>query len=600
MMTAERHDTLAAGISPAKGWLRALELTANIAANRNRTLANVLEEMAQRMGDAPALLSERECFTYNELAQRTNQYARWALHQGLNKGDVVCLMMTNRPEYFAIWLGLSSVGVVTSLLNTNLVGSSLAHCMRIVSPKHIVASSEFVATVENVLPQLNGSPVVWAHGCNDSQCARIDLEVDRVSGAPLSGSERRAPVVDDLALYIYTSGTTGLPKAAKVSHIRAMQWSHWFAGMMDVQPMDRMYNCLPMYHSVGGVQAIGAMIVGGGSSVVREKFSASQFWDDVVRWDCTLMEYIGELCRYLLHTEHTANETQHRIRLACGNGLAGEVWEAFTNRFHIPQVLEFYASTEGSVSLFNLRGKPGAIGHIPGYLSHRFSPLLVKFDAETGAPVRNEDGFCIRCTSNETGEALGSIAGDRSNPGSIFEGYTSDQESEKKVLRNVLAPGDAWFRTGDLMRRDEKGYYYFVDRIGDTFRRKGENVATSEVAEVVCDFSGIQHANVYGVEVTGVEGRIGMAAIVAESEVNLAELHQHLAGRLPDYAKPVFLRIRKQADLTGTFKYSKVELLREGFDPDTVADPLFFDNGREYVPLGREIYRRILSGDFRL
>jgi len=599
MMTIEK-DAVSTKTSPAKAWLRALELTAPLVQNPFRTLPTVIQEVALRLGDTRALLSERESFTYGELAARANKYARWALDQGLKKGDVVCLLMTNRPEYFAIWLGITSVGVVVSLLNTNLVGASLAHSMRIVSPRHVIASAEYAATLTEALTLVGQSAAVWIHGESGSKFPRIDKAVDRYSGVPLDVDDRRQPAIDDLALYIYTSGTTGLPKAARVSHMRAMQWSHWFAGMMDVQPIDRMYNCLPMYHSVGGVQVIGAMLAVGGSVVIREKFSASQFWDDVVRWDCTLFEYIGELCRYLLHTEPSANEREHRIRMACGNGLAAEIWDAFKDRFSIPQILEFYAATEGSVSLFNMQGKRGAIGHIPAYLAHRFSPLLVETDTETGAPMRNAQGFCVASGPNEVGEALGKIVHDSSSLGTRFEGYTSTEESEKKILRNVLTPGDAWFRTGDLMRRDDKGYYYFVDRIGDTFRRKGENVATSEVAEVICEMPGVKHANVYGVTVAGVEGRVGMAALVTQGAVDLAGLRNHMAARLPAYARPVFVRMRGEARLTGTFKYSKTELVREGYDPEACGDALYFDNGDAFIPLDSDLNRRIQAGEFRL
>jgi fatty-acyl-CoA synthase len=588
------------GISSSQAWLHALELTAPISRNRHRILSTVIEEVAARMGDAPALLSDRETLTYGEVACRANRYARWALEQGLAKGDVVCLLMTNRPEYFAVWLGITSVGVVVSLLNTNLVGSSLAHSIRIVSPKRIIASAEFVNSLNVVLPQLELSPRIWIHGQAYPTFPRIDLDVESYSSESLSSIERRDTAIDDLALYIYTSGTTGLPKAAKVSHARAMQWSHWFAGMMDVQPSDRMYNCLPMYHSVGGVQAIGAMLVAGSSVVVRERFSASQFWSDVVRYDCTLFQYIGELCRYLLHTEVSSSEAQHRIRLACGNGLAAEIWDGFKDRFRIPEILEFYAATEGNVSLFNIRGKPGAIGHIPAYLTHRFSPLLILVDAETGEPSRNEQGLCIPCSSNQAGEALGKIVDSPASQGSQFEGYSSSEASEKKILRDVLEVGDAWFRTGDLMRKDEKGYYYFVDRIGDTFRRKGENVAASEVAEVIREFPGVKHANVYGVAVPGVDGRVGMATLVSDREMDLAGMRKHLESCLPPYARPVFLRISSAADLTGTFKYSKTEFIRQSFNPDSSGDALYFDNSDEFVPLDKDLYKRIQEGEFRL
>ena len=294
-------------VSPGKAWLRALELTAPIARNRQRVLSSVIEELAVERGDTPALLSERESMTYRALAARVNQYARWALDAGIGKGEVVCLLMTNRPEYIAIWLGITSVGGVVSLLNTNLPGLSLAHCIDVVSPKHLIASAEFAGQVADALPALVGAPTIWIHG-NEHELVRPHRfrKSKPLPGEPLSDDETTAADHRRSALYIYTSGTTGLPKAANVSHARVMQWSHWFAGMMDVQPSDRMYNCLPMYHSVGGVQAPGAILVAGGAVVIREKFSASQFWSDIVRWDCTLFQYIGELCRYLLHCRASA------------------------------------------------------------------------------------------------------------------------------------------------------------------------------------------------------------------------------------------------------------------------------------------------------
>jgi len=581
-----------------RAWLRALELTAPIPSHRERILPVVVEEMAARMGDAPALLSERESLTYSELAERANQYARWALAQGLAKGDVVCLLMPNRPEYMAIWMGLTRVGVVVSLLNTNLVGTSLAHCIRAVSPRLVIVDAGMVMA----LAQVGEVPTVWVHGEATGSRARIDLEIARISGEALRGDERRAVTIDDLALYIYTSGTTGLPKAAKVSHARVMQWSHWFAGMMEVTPADRMYNCLPMYHSVGGVQAPGAMLVAGGSVAIREKFSASEFWCDVVRWDCTIFQYIGELCRYLLHAAPTAEETKHRIRLACGNGLAAQVWEAFQERFRIPRILEFYAATEGNVSLFNVHGRQGAMGHVPAYLAHRFAPALVRFDVEMDEPMRGEDGFCVRCGVNEVGEALGKVRDDPASVGSRFDGYTTQQDSEKRILRDVFERGDAWFRTGDLMRRDEKGFYYFVDRVGDTFRRKGENVATSEVAAALCGFAGVRHANVYGVAVPGIEGRVGMAAVVVEDDFDLTRLRRYLESQLPAYARPLFLRISAEAETTGTFKYSKTELVRQGYDPAACGDAIYFDltEAEAFVPLDEELYDRIQSGGVRV
>ncbi len=582
--------------------MHALELTAPIARNPDRIMSTVIEELAAQFGDAPSLLSERECLSYRQLFERSNQYARWALDEGIAKGEVVCLLMTNRPEYIAVWLGITSVGGVVSLLNTNLAGPSLAHCVNVALPKHLIVAAEFAAQLNVTLPLLSEAPTVWIHGEEDASFPRVDLEIEQKSGQALSRDERRSPSIEDRALYIYTSGTTGLPKAAKVSHARIMQWSHWFAGMMDAQPTDRMYSCLPMYHSVGGVLVPGAILVAGGAVVIREKFSATQFWNDIIRWDCTMFQYIGELCRYLLHTAPCANESRHRIRMACGNGLASEVWDGFKDRFQIPQILEFYASTEGGVSLFNVEAKRGAIGHVPGYLVHRFSPALVRFDVEKGSPVRNPQGFCIRCAPNEAGEAIGKVVDDPAGIGSRFEGYTNQEASESKMLRDVFEPGDVWVRTGDLMRKDEQGYFYFVDRIGDTFRWKGENVATCEVSEAICAFPGIKHANVYGVEVPAAEGRAGMAALVTEDELDLAGLRKHLVSRLPAYARPLFLRIQNDVAVTGTFKYSKTDLVRQGFDPFASNDALYFDNqeAQTFTRLDSDMYNRILIGSVRL
>jgi fatty-acyl-CoA synthase len=460
--------------SAAQAWLRALEMTASIGDNPIRILPAVVQELAEKFGDAQALISERECFSHRQLAERMNRYSRWALHRDIGQGDVVALLMPNRPEYLAIWLGISAVGGVVSLINTNLLGRSLSHCINIVAPKHVIVAAELTETLADILNDLENKPTVWSHGVNnDSRFARIDREIEHHSGRALAQSERRRITIDDRALYMYTSGTTGWPKAAIIDHRRLMIWSHWFAGMMDTKPSDRMYNCLPLYHSIGGVVATGAVLVNGGSVVIREKFSARQFWDDVTRWDCTLVQYIGELCRYLVNGAPHPREAEHRIRLCCGNGLRTNVWNELKTRFRIPQILEFYAATEGNMSLYNVDGKPGAIGRIPSYLAHRFPAALVKVDIETGQPLRDERGFCIRCAPNEVGQAIGRIGKGISGAGGRFDGYTSRAETERKIFRDVFEERDAWFATGDLMRRDEQGYFYFVDRLGDTFRWKG-------------------------------------------------------------------------------------------------------------------------------
>ena len=578
--------------SPNKDWLRALELTANLGKAPTRTLPVVIEELAERFGDAPALLSDRELFSFRELAGRARRYALWARDQGLGAGDVVALMMPNRPEYMAIWLGLSRLGVTTALINTQLRGASLAHCLNVAEPRHIIVDASLSSGLAAAAQTLEGAPQIWLHGAAMTDW-RIDLAVDAYDEATLAALGAPTVTLSDRALLIYTSGTTGLPKAANVSHHRLMSWSHWFAGLMDVQPTDRLYDCLPMCHSAGGVAAIGAALVGGASVVVAEKFSASRFWDDIARWDCTLAQYIGELCRYLVASPSHPLEREHNLRLCCGNGLSGDVWEAFQQRFAIPRILEFYAATEGNFSLYNVEGKPGAIGRLPPFLKHRFPAAIVRFDAETGAPARGEDGFCIACASGEAGEAIGRIG-----EAARFEGYTDAAASETKLLRDVFEPGDAWVRTGDLMYTDDQGFYYFVDRIGDTFRWKGENVATAEVAAAVWAFPSVVDACVYGVEVPGASGKAGMAAMVTGPEFDLAEFRTHLASRLPDYARPLFLRLVASLDVTETFKLKKQGLAAEGWG---AADVYVDDRvAGGYVALDGALRDRIRVGEARL
>jgi fatty-acyl-CoA synthase len=581
-----------------KDWLRALERTASLDKAPTHTLPVVIDELADRFGDAPALLSERERFSFRELADRSRRYARWALDQGLAAGDVVSLLMPNRPEYMAIWLGLSRLGVTTALINTQLRGASLAHCLNVAKAHHVIVDASLMGGLAEIAQTLEGAPRIWLHGVAMTDW-RIDLVVDHYDAAALAALPTPEVTLADRALLIYTSGTTGLPKAANVSHHRLMSWSHWFAGLMDIQPTDRLYDCLPMCHSAGGVAAIGAALVGGASVVVAEKFSASRFWDDIVRWECTIFQYIGELCRYLVAAPSHSLEREHGLRICCGNGLGGDVWEAFQERFAIPRILEFYAATEGNFSLYNVEGKPGAIGRLPTFLKHRFPAAIIRYDAELGAPVRGDDGFCIPCVAGEPGEAIGRVG---EAGAARFEGYTDAKASEGKLLRGVFEPGDAWVRTGDLMSTDDQGFYYFVDRVGDTFRWKGENVATAEVAAAVRAFPRVRDACVYGVEIPGASGKAGMAALVADPALDLAALRAHLAQRLPDYARPVFLRLVGALEVTETFKLKKQPLAADGWDAARSPDPLFVEDRAAggYVPLDAATAERIRSGALRL
>jgi fatty-acyl-CoA synthase len=580
-------------------WVRSLEKVAPIAQNPDRTLPILIDSLADRFEAAPALLSRNQNLTYRALAERSRRYTAWALKQGVSAGDIVCLLMPNSPEYVAIWLGISRIGAIASLLNTHLTGDSLAYAVKVVKPKHVIVGAALFDTYNAITAKLSPEIRTWVHGESDPRFARIDHEIEVYSPTDLSGLSFKPPTIEDCALYIYTSGTTGLPKAVNVSHFRLMLWSNWFAGMMDTRPDDRIYNCLPMYHSVGGVVAIGSALVSGGSVVVREGFSASRFWDDVVESKCTIFQYIGELCRYLVNTPPNPRETQHQLRLACGNGLSGAVWEKFQKRFHIPQILEFYAATEGNVSLFNTEGRVGSVGRIPSFMPQRLMIALIKIDDATNEPIRNSDGFCIRCSNDEVGEAIGQIQRDGITR---FEGYTDKAASEKKILRNVFVSGDAWFRTGDLMRRDDQGFFYFVDRAGDTFRWKGENVSTTEIAGTASAFPGVIDAMVYGVTIPGTEGRAGMITVVIRPDFDLTAFRQFLVERVPEYARPIFLRISSEIETTGTFKLKKQNLERESYDPSATTDPIYFDDPilQKFVRVDPKLFGRISSGEIRL
>ena len=545
-----------------RDWVRALETTRRLQDTPGNTLAAVVAEMATTRGDAPALIGTDETLSYGALARRIDGYAHWAA-QTMPAGTVVALLMPNRPDYIAIWLGLTQAGCVVALLNTHLAAEALTHCIRNAAARHVIVAASLAERARDCRTQL-GPDIKWWEG---------DL--------PRSAEDSvKRPSPDGRALLIYTSGTTGLPKAANVSHARVLDWSGWFAGMMDATADDRLYDCLPLYHSTGGVVAVGAMLVAGGSVVLRERFSASRFWADVAATGCTVFQYIGELCRYLLQSAPQPAETEHRLRLCCGNGLNGAVWLDFQQRFHIPRILEFYAATEGSVSLYNCEGKPGAIGRVPPFLAHRFPLALVRCDPITGEPLRDPAGRCLACAPDEPGEAV-ALLGD--GAARQFEGYTDPDASARKLLLDAFAPGDRWFRTGDLMRKDAAGFYFFVDRLGDTFRWKGENVSTTEVAAVVQACPGVADAVVYGVAVPGAEGKAGMAAVVVEADFSLPTLRGHLERGLPSYARPVFIRFCRSLDTTGTFKLNKTGLAREGLDGDTV----WFDDKSlgAYVPL---------------
>ncbi len=575
---------------------RTLLITRKVGPDSRVTINDWVERHARARPGNPAVLYKDQVVTYRELNEGANRYARWALSQRVAKGDVVALLMENRPEYLMAWLGLAKMGAVTALINTHLVGQPLSHSLNIAGAKHLVLGAELAGNYASIADTLDVKPQVWATGARVAGAEDLDAALAMQAAGPLDASVRNNVFGRDHALYIYTSGTTGLPKAANLSHMRVMHIMAAFQGAVNGKTSDRMYIVLPLYHSAGGICAVGPALLGGGSMVVREKFSASEFWDDCYRYRPTVFQYIGELCRYLLNTPPAAHERDHALRIAIGNGLRAEIWPKFQERFRIPHIMEFYGATEGNVGMINYDGKVGSIGRVPWY-AHAIQKIrLVRYDIERQEAVRGADGFCIETANGEVGEAIGEI-----NPNVArlrFDGYTNKADTQKKILHDTFVKGDAWFRTGDLMKRDEHGYFYFVDRTGDTFRWKGENVATSEVEEALSVFPGVKEVNVYGVAVPGEEGKAGMAAIVADGDLDLAALSSHLDKNLPAYARPIFLRFAQSIETTSTFKLRKIDLVQEGFDPGTIKDPLYVRDSTtgNYVKLDAKLYNDIKAG----
>jgi fatty-acyl-CoA synthase len=582
-----------------RGLFRTLGRVRSIAPDSPNLICDDLEAAVDAWRERRAITFEGRTITYGELDAMANRFAHWAQEHAVHKGDVVALFAPNRLDYLAIWYGLSKVGVATALINNNLAGAQLSHCLNISGAAHAIVDAETAPVLDAVLTQLKRPVAVWTLG--PASPGQHDLSKALLSCSPLrpSRSARADLTAKATALYIFTSGTTGLPKAARITHVRAQLYMRGFAGATGARPDDRIYVVLPMYHATGGLCGMGAALLNGGSVFLRTRFSASHFWSDVRDEGCTMAVYIGELCRYLVNQPPRPEETEHRLRLAFGNGLRPEVWEEFQGRFRIGDILEFYGSTEGNVSLFNFDSKPGAIGRIPSYLQNRFNIRLVRFDVETESPVRGPDGRCQAAAPGEVGECIGQIkAGDAR---AEYTGYADRAASEKKVLHDVFTPGDAWFATGDLMRQDEEGYFYFVDRVGDTFRWKGENVSTSEVAEQLAVLPGVKEATIYGVDVAGQEGRAGMASLVVDKDFKIAGLAAAVDAAMPAYQRPLFVRLQPEIEITGTFKYRKLDLVEQGFDPGKINQPLFFkDPDKGYVKLTKAVFDKIMNGTARM
>jgi len=558
--------------------------------------------------------------TFGEVEALSNQIGHWALKANFKKGDCIALMMDNRAEYVATWLGLAKVGILSALINTNIKGKPLVHSIGAASSVCAIFGCEHLDKAEDVADELRErgvrlvfsfaagsaakSPAAWPTPFTSFDVALADCATTRL------GDEHRAGIaVGSTLYYIYTSGTTGLPKPCKISHIKWMN----FSGMMPwlgVTGEDVIYGSgLPMYHS-GANLGVNHTVRSGSTLVIRQKFTASQHWEDCAAYNCTVMQYIGELCRYLVAQPAKDTDNKHKLRIAVGNGLRPEIWNTFQRRFGVPEIGEFYGATEGNGGCVNhcknYEGQ-GAVGRA-GALMLKIRPMnIVKFDVETELPVRNENGFCVECDFNEPGELISAITTVKTADGEVddFEGYTSKEATEKKILRDVFKKGDRFFRTGDLLKKDSKGYFYFVDRIGDTFRWKGENVSTMELSEVLSGFPSIVDANVYGVEVPGKDGRACMAALTLEEGFALdpKKFATYCRANLPAYSIPMFIRfLEEDINLTGTLKHQKVDYRNQGCDPTKVSDPMWWYNMERsmFEPYGAEQFADIQGGRARL
>ena len=581
-----------------RGLNRTLKRVKSIAPDSDNLICDDLQAAVEQWRDRTAMTFEGRTVTYGELDAIANRFAHWGKGLNLRRGQTVALFMPNRLEYLAIWYGLSKIGVVTALINTQLSGLALAHCLNIAAAACVIVDPE-TSPVFEATRSLLGKPLPqWILGPAQGDQRDLVQALKSCSQLPPDKMVREDTRARDTALLIFTSGTTGLPKAARITHVRAQLYMRGFAGSTGAGMSDRIYVALPLYHATGGLCALGAALLNGGSVFLRRKFSATHFWPEAMAEGCTMFVYIGELCRYLVNQPPSDDETRHKIRLAFGNGLRPDIWPVMKQRFKIPEILEFYGSTEGNVSLFNFDGREGAIGRAPKWLRNKFNVRLVQFDVESEEPIRGPNGLCIEAGAGRIGECVGQIGGDAR---SEYTGYVDKVASEKKILRDVFEKGDVWFATGDLMKTDADGYFYFVDRIGDTYRWKGENVSTNEVAERLTSCPGVKEANVYGVTVAGAEGRAGMAGLVVGPEFDIAAFGAAVARELPSYAQPLFVRVLPALDTTGTFKTRKMDLIADGYDPGKIKGPLYFhDPKKGYVKVTKGFFEKIAAGAVKL
>lgn len=531
-----------------------------------------------------------ERYTWGALDDKTSQVAHVLAAHGVKRGDVVALLGTNSPLYLAIVFGANRLGATAALINSHLEGHPLSHAVRASGAKIAIVEAKSVEAVHARADLKSGLSKIFTFNSGDFE--------DRLAEAPARCFPRVPMSANEDFVYIYTSGTTGLPKPCRISHGRSLAAAAAFGPLFfGYQPGDKLYNVLPLYHSNALLLGVGGCVLTRTPVAMRSAFSAKAFWEDVQRYNATAMIYIGELCRYLLNTPPSAAEKNNPIRVALGNGLRPDVWGPFQTRFDIPEIREFYGATEAPGIIVNLTNRPGSVGRVP---MRRFSAMrIVRYDIDRDDYVRDEHGLCFECRPNEVGELLVRLDDEPRSAASEFRGYTDAAATEKKIVRDVFEKGDRYYRSGDLMRYDEENYFYFVDRIGDTYRWKGENVSTAEVADVIAQVPGVKETTVCGIQVPGMEGQAGLAAVVCENGFDTSKFWQ-VAQELPSYAQPRFVRVIEAMSTTATFKIQKTTLKKEGIDPAAQAGRIYLRQDEGYVPLTSDLWERVMKGQERL
>jgi citronellyl-CoA synthetase len=567
--------------------------------NEPLSIGHFIERNASTMPTGTALLYENRRYTHREMHEVSNRWAHALSARGIAKGDVVAVLLENRPELLFAVAGIVKLGAIAAVINTKQRGRVLEHSYKVSKAKTFIVGQELWDSFSEIRASVEGSSadkVMWVR--DDAGAALPSQAVDAekaVEASPASTPAALSQVkLGDPCFYIYTSGTTGLPKASIMSHFRWVKAAGVFGGAaMALTPADVLYVPLPFYHNNALTVAWASSASQGAAMAMRRKFSVSAFWDDVRKYQATAFVYIGELCRYLLNQPAKPDDKHHAVRRICGNGLRPDIWKQMKERFGIDQIYEFYAASEGNIAFVNLLNLDCTVGFCPAKYS------LIKYDIDRDEPVRDAQGHLIPVGKGEVGLLIAEVS-----ERYAFDGYTDKAASEKKVLRDVFVPGDVWFNSGDLLRDQGFRHAQFVDRVGDTFRWKGENVSTNEVAEVINGFPDIAESTVYGVTVPGTDGRCGMASLVTRVPVDrfdFAAFAAHVKAQLPAYAWPVFLRIQPELEVTGTFKQLKSELRNQGFDLGKVSDPLYvLPPKQSYQVLTPDLHRAISAREMQL